>query len=264
MTIRTYQVDSFADAPFTGNPAAVCCLDGDGDAEWMQRVAAEMNLSETAFVWPRSEGFGLRWFTPGAEVSLCGHATLATAHILWESGATDDEPIAFESASGQLLARRSGATIELDFPRRRVVAAPCPNGLLESMASAEVKLEWEGVAQGYGVLRVDSVDAVRALVPDLPRLAEVELSGVIVTAGGEGEFDFVSRFFAPALGVPEDPVTGSAHCALADYWGERLDRSEMVGRQLSARGGTVSVRLDGERVHLGGRAVTVWRGEWVG
>jgi len=257
------QVDAFADRAFTGNPAAVCILPAPRDEGWMRSVAAEMNLSETAFLHAEEDGWRLRWFTPEVEVDLCGHATLATAHVLWEDGHLPaDEVARFQTRSGLLTARRAGEWIELDFPAKPILDAPAPEGLAAALGLEPV---YVGRSHFDVLVEVASEAEVRALKPDLGRLAAVEARGVIVTAradGGAG-YDFVSRFFAPRVGVAEDPVTGSAHCVLAPYWAATLGRDELVGYQASRRGGTVRVRAAGDRVQLGGRAITVLRGELV-
>jgi PhzF family phenazine biosynthesis protein len=260
MAIKFFQVDAFARAPFEGNPAAVCLLPEARPAAWMQRVAQEMNLSETAFLVPRPHGFGLRWFTPATEVDLCGHATLASAHALWESGAVAEAAeIRFHTASGLLTAERCGGLIELDFPARPAAAVSAPAGLAEALGATPLFVAL-GV-DDYLVL-LDGPAAVRNLKPDFPALAATGARGVIVTAPSDvAGADFVSRFFGPAVGIDEDPVTGSAHCTLAPFWAQRLGKEAMVGYQASARGGWVSVRMAGERVRLGGTAVTVLRGE---
>jgi len=260
MSIPIYTVDAFTDEPFAGNPAGVCLLDDPRQPDWMQNVAREMNLSETAFLSPSaSDGFELRWFTPAVEIDLCGHATLATAHVLWESGTLDRRSAArFHTRSGVLTAERRGEWIELDFPAKPVSEALPPDGLIAALG---VQPRFVGRNAFDYLLEVDSPDDVMRVRPDYPKLAGIEARGVIVTSrAAEPGVDFVSRFFAPRAGVLEDPVTGSAHCALAPYWAARLGTSEMVGRQLSARGGSVRVRLEGDRVILGGRAVTVLRG----
>jgi predicted PhzF superfamily epimerase YddE/YHI9 len=234
------QVDAFTDRPFAGNPAAVCLLPSPRDAHWMQRIASEMNLAETAFLVPRADGFDLRWFTPGAEVDLCGHATLASAHALWEEGHLSySEDARFHTRSGLLTATRRGDHIWLDFPSTPVSSAAPPQGLEQAIGRKATMV-----------------------APDMTLIAGIPCRGVIVTApSSDIRYDFVSRFFAPGLGIPEDPVTGSAHCGLAPYWGTRLGKDEMVGYQASPRGGTVLIRVEGNRVHLGGQAVTVVRGE---
>jgi predicted PhzF superfamily epimerase YddE/YHI9 len=260
MPTRIIQVDAFTDRPFAGNPAAVCLLERPAEEPWLQAVAREMNLSETAFLHPEAGGHRLRWFTPAVEVDLCGHATLASAHVLWEDGHLDpDRPARFLTRSGPLSAVRRGSEIEMDFPARPPEAAPVPPGLPEALGA---EVEWVGL-NGMDCLAVLASEAeVRGLAPDLTRLAAVPVRGVIATApSADPAFDFVSRFFAPNAGVPEDPVTGSAHCALGPYWGERLGKSELVGFQASARGGVVGVGLRGSRVLLRGRAVTVLRAE---
>jgi PhzF family phenazine biosynthesis protein len=259
---RIVQVDAFADGPFTGNPAAVCVLPEARDEGWMRAVAREMNLSETAFLVREGEGFHLRWFTPAVEVDLCGHATLASAHTLWEDGALAGDAIArFRTRSGLLTARRDGDWIEMDFPANPPADAAAPPGLLDALGLEAVHV---GRSRFDYLVEVADEAAVLGARPGLERLAEVEARGVIVTARADRDgYDFVSRFFAPRVGVAEDPVTGSAHCALAPYWAGKLGRDAMVGYQASARGGTVRVKVLGERVLLYGRAVTVLRGELV-
>jgi PhzF family phenazine biosynthesis protein len=259
--MRIFQVDAFADGPFTGNPAAVCLLDEPAGAAWMQQVAAEMNLAETAFVEPRAGGYGLRWFTPAVEVALCGHATLASAHVLFSTGSSArGRPITFHSASGPLTARQDGQAIALDFPAQPASQADPPAGLLAALGIATPV--WTGASATDFLVVVGTQDEVTGLRPDLARLAGIKVRGTIVTAPAAGPgADFVSRFFAPAVGVPEDPVTGSAHCTLTPYWCERLGQDALTGYQASARGGTVAVRRRGGRVVLAGRAVTVLAGE---
>jgi PhzF family phenazine biosynthesis protein len=253
------QVDAFADRPFTGNPAAVCILDGPRDEGWMRNVAMEMNLSETAFLHPAEDGWHLRWFTPAAEVALCGHATLASAHVLWQDGHLPaDAEARFHTKSGLLTARREDGWIQLDFPAKPEQTAPAPQGMAEALGVTPV---YTGRSHFDWLVEVESEQVVRDLEPDLSALARVDARGIIVTARGEGEHDFVSRFFAPRVGVPEDPVTGSAHCVLAPFWAARLGRDALTGYQASRRGGVVRVRAAGNRVHLGGQAVTVLRGE---
>jgi predicted PhzF superfamily epimerase YddE/YHI9 len=260
MGLTIVQVDAFANRPFGGNPAAVCVLPEPRDDGWMQDVAREMNLAETAFLHPDNEGYRLRWFTPAVEVDLCGHATLASAHVLWEDGVLPrDRQARFHTKSGLLTADRRGDWIELDFPATPPAPAPAPPGLA---AALRVGTRWVGRSKFDYLVEVDSEDVVRGLKPDLSALARVEARGVIVTSRATtAGYDFVSRFFAPRAGVPEDPVTGSAHCALAPFWSERLGRAEMTAFQASARGGVVRVRVAGDRVVLGGQAVTVLRGE---
>ncbi len=257
-----YQVDAFTHRPFAGNPAAVCLLERPADAGWMQQVAAEMNLAETAFVVPAGTQWGLRWFTPTVEVDLCGHATLAAAHVLWQQGlAAAGKRIVFESKSGPLVADQDGSAIWLDFPALPPREVAPPSGLIPALGVVPI---WVGQGGDDWLVVVDSVDAVQSLTPDLPTLSAQPGRGVIVTALADGaggaEWDLVSRFFAPGAGIDEDPVTGSAHCVLAPYWGGRLKRTELTGQQLSPRGGTVQMQWTGDRVRLGGQAVTVLSG----
>jgi predicted PhzF superfamily epimerase YddE/YHI9 len=257
-------VDAFSETPFRGNPAGVCLPPRDAEPAWMQAVAAEINLAETAFLFPRSSGeYDLRWFTPLVEVDLCGHATLASAHRLWEENLADDGPIRFHTRSGVLTATRGRTDIELDFPSEPPREIPPPPGLAEALRAPFV---WTG-ENALGDLLVEMPDdtAVRNLEPDFVALGKLPARGVIATAAAERRFDvghdFVSRFFAPRVGINEDPMTGSAHCALAPFWAGRLGRTELVGWQASARGGIVRTRVDGDRVALSGHAVTVWKGE---
>jgi PhzF family phenazine biosynthesis protein len=257
---RFSQIDAFTDRPFSGNPAAVCLLPAPRDADWMQQVASEMNLAETAFLVRRAGSFDLRWFTPAAEVDLCGHATLASAHLLWEEGHLQQtETATFHTRSGVLSAKRQGDVIWLDFPATPASPATVlPD--LERAVGAPIK--YLGRTVFDYLIEIESDAAVRSLQPDLALFARLPVRGVVVTAqSGDGRHDFVSRFFAPRLGIPEDPVTGSAHCGLGPFWAARLGTNELAGYQASSRGGTVLVRVNGERVHLGGQAVTVLRGE---
>jgi PhzF family phenazine biosynthesis protein len=253
------QVDAFADRPFTGNPAAVCVLERPRDEGWMQAVAMEMNLSETAFLVRRDDGWDLRWFTPAVEVDLCGHATLASAHVLWQDGFLPNaEEARFQTRSGLLTARKDGEWISLDFPATPEQPAEAPESLARALGVEPV---YVGRSQFDLLVELDSEAAVRALDPDQSLLKQVEARGIIVTARVDGGgHDFVSRFFGPRVGVPEDPVTGSAHCVLAPYWARKLGRDQLVGYQASARGGSVRVKAEGDRVILGGQAVTVLRG----
>jgi PhzF family phenazine biosynthesis protein len=259
--MRLFQVDAFADSVFAGNPAAVCLLGGPAEARWMQSVASEMNLSETAFVEPQAAGYGLRWFTPVAEVGLCGHATLASAHVLYETGLAEPaEPVRFDSVSGPLTARHEDGLLVLDFPARPAGPAPAPPGLLAALGVDSA--EWTGQAKDDLMVVLRREEEVTGLRPDTVALAGYGTRGVIVTApASRPGADFVSRFFAPGVGIAEDPVTGSAHCTLAPYWAQRLGRPELTGYQASARGGTVGVRVEGDRVLLAGRAVTVFSGQ---
>jgi PhzF family phenazine biosynthesis protein len=260
MSFRITQVDAFTNRPFTGNPAAVCILAEPEPDWWMQDVAREMNLSETAFVLSHEEGFDLRWFTPATEVQLCGHATLATAHVLWEEGhLPPGETARFHTHSGILLANRREDWIELDFPAKIATPAPAPEHLVEAIGVVPV---WVGRNDMDYLMVLPDEKQVRTLKPDMSLLRRVEMRGVIVTAEATGAtYDFVSRFFAPGAGVDEDPVTGSAHCALGPYWSERLGRDALTGYQVSPRSGRVRTRIEGDRVILGGQAVTVMYAE---
>lgn len=254
------QVDAFTPRPFGGNPAAVCVLDEPREDGWMQDVAREMNLSETAFLWRHDEDWDLRWFTPATEVELCGHATLASAHVLWEDGhLPEDEDARFHTLSGQLTASRKGDWIEMDFPAEPPEEADAPRGLIEALG---VEPTYVGRNRFDYIVEVRSEKEVRGLDPDMSRLREVDTRGVMVTAEADHfDFDFVSRFFAPRAGVDEDPVTGSAYCCLGPFWRTRLKQNRFLAHQASARGGIVRVRVDGDRVVLGGQAVTTLRGE---
>lgn len=260
--IRILQIDAFTDRPFAGNPAAVCLLEAERDADWMQAVAAEMNLSETAFVRALDDGFELRWFTPAIEVDLCGHATLASAHALWTEGVVNEaQPIRFHTKSGILTCTQHGSFIELDFPATPALEAEPPAGLLDALG---VIPSFVGKSKFDKFIVVDSEQVVRSLNPDFAELRQISMRGVIVTSISDDPcFDFVSRFFAPGAGIDEDPVTGSAHCCLGPFWSERLGKSEMTAYQASARGGIVRVRINGDRVLLGGQAITVMKGELI-
>jgi predicted PhzF superfamily epimerase YddE/YHI9 len=253
-------VDAFTSRPFSGNPAAVVPLESWPDNSWLQSVAMEMNLSETAFFVRNANGYDLRWFTPQVEVDLCGHATLATAKVISHLGlAGENSEITFASRSGPLLARLLGGSIELDFPLIRQEAAESPLGLVESLG---ITPKYVGKNRFDYLLEVGDDDELRRLKPDFQQLSRVACRGVIVTArSADPAFDFVSRFFAPAAGINEDPVTGSAHCCLADYWGKKLGRLKLTGYQASARGGIVRVETVGDRVMLRGDAVIVAQGE---
>ncbi len=258
--LRYFIVDAFTDRPFAGNPAAVVPLDAWRADSWLQNVAMEMNLSETAYLVPNADGYDLRWFTPKVEVDLCGHATLASALVLSRLGSLPDAAeVRFSTRSGILRALRRQGQYQLDFPVKAAEAVKPPTGLVDSLG---VAARYVGRNKFDYLVEVESAAAVRSLSPDLKRLATVECRGVIVTAGSDDpQFDFVSRFFAPAAGVDEDPVTGSAHCCLADYWGRRLSKTKLVGYQASQRGGVVHVEICGERVLLGGTGVIVAQGE---
>jgi PhzF family phenazine biosynthesis protein len=260
MPLSIVQVDAFTDKPFAGNPAAVCVLPAPRDEAWMQNVAREMNLSETAFLVRDGGDFQLRWFTPAVEVALCGHATLASAHALWECGhLKPGEQARFHTRSGLLTADRHGDWIEMDFPAKIDQPVDAPPGLEQVLGA---KLRYVGRNQFDYLVEVDSEPVLRSLKPNFSLLSQLPVRGVIVTALADNRgFDFVSRFFAPAAGVNEDPVTGSAHCCLGPYWAKRQGKTELLAYQASPRGGVVRVRVNGDRVLLGGQAVTVLRGE---
>jgi PhzF family phenazine biosynthesis protein len=263
MSLKIYQVDAFTSKAFGGNPAGVCILPDDQpqDAGWMQKLAAEMNLSETAFLQRGDDGYNLRWFTPKAEVDLCGHATLASAHILWEFGHLPiNDQARFHTRSGLLTAQRKGDWIEMDFPAKLEEPA---EALPELNQALGVQPVYVGKNQFDYLVVVASEAEVRNAQPDFGRLQQLTVRGAILTARSETpQYDFISRFFAPAVGINEDPVTGSAHCCLGPYWGQRLKaegitKDELMAYQASARGGVMRIRLAGERVVLAGQAVTV-------
>jgi len=258
--LRYFIVDAFTSRPFAGNPAAVVPLDAWPDDTWLQNVAMEMNLSETAYLVPRDGGYHLRWFTPKLEVDLCGHATLASAAVLAHLGKlADGSHACFATRSGELRASRQGAQFQLDFPVTPAEPANAPRGLLESL---NVPAVYCGRNQFDYLVEVETAQIVRGITPDFKMLATVPCRGIIVTAKSDDpRFDFVSRFFAPAAGIDEDPVTGSAHCCLVDHWSKRLGKTKMTAYQASRRGGIVGVELCGDRVLLGGEAVIVAQGE---
>lgn len=256
------QVDAFTNTPFSGNPAAVCVLEQPVAQTWMQSVASEMNLSETAFVSPQEDDYNLRWFTPTTEVPLCGHATLATAHVLWTEGhLATDKAARFHTLSGLLSANLKGDWIELDFPVNNSEITTKPEKLIAALG-VSCKLV---VKNSFAYLvEVDSAEIVSNLQPNFSLLKTLDLANVIVTsvADRNSEYDFVSRFFAPGLGIDEDPVTGAAHCCLAPFWRNKLGKNELLAYQASVRGGRVKVYYDGgDRVFLQGQAVTILRGE---
>jgi PhzF family phenazine biosynthesis protein len=260
MQLPIFQVDAFADGVFSGNPAAVCPLDAWIADAAMQAIAAENNLAETAFFVPAAPGadrdFDIRWFTPTVEVALCGHATLASAAVIFRHHAFAGDTIRFRAAGGDLVARWRGDTVALDFP-----AWPSREVAPQAALTAALGAAPEAVRQGNYLMAVFAGESeVAALVPDMAALAAIDAPGIVVTAPGEGDIDFVSRFFAPRLGVPEDPVTGSAHCLLVPYWAGRLGRRELAARQISPRGGSLACRLDGDRVEMAGRAIEYLRG----
>jgi PhzF family phenazine biosynthesis protein len=261
MSLPLFVVDAFTDRPFAGNPAAVCLLPSWEEDGWLQAVGREMNLSETAFLVKQSDHFDLRWFTPKVEVDLCGHATLASAHILWREGHVAGPEIRFSTRSGILKALRQGDAIELDFPLQPAEESAPPAGLLEALA---ISARYVGKNRSDYLVEVESEADLRRMAPDFKRLAELPVRGIIVTSrSADPRFDFVSRFFAPGAGIDEDPVTGSAHCCLGDYWQKRLGKTELVAFQASARGGVVKVRVTQDRAFLGGKAVTVAKGELI-
>ncbi len=260
MTQSIIHVDAFSDKAFGGNPAAVCVLSAPGDETWMQNVATEMNLSETAFLYPQDVGFDLRWFTPATEVDLCGHATLASAHVLWEMGhLAAGKQARFYTRSGVLTAQRDGDWIELNFPAEAETEVSRPTNLAEALG---VIPRYVGKNRFDYLVEVDSEETVRRMQPNFSLLAGLPCRGIIVTSQAQNpDFDFVSRFFAPQVGINEDPVTGSAHCCLGPFWAARLKKDRLNAYQASARGGVVRVHIDGERVHLGGQAITIVKGE---
>jgi len=257
--MEIFQVDSFTSKPFTGNPAGVCILSGDMPDSDMLKIANELNLPETAFLQEKDGGYDLRWFTQQAEVELCGHATLASAHVLWATGALDPDEIAsFDTLSGRLTAQKNGAWIDLDFPAEYETNTDAPVELTRALG---VKLKYVGKNRFDYLVEVESEEKVRDMKPDFDLLKKVPCRGVIVTSKADADrYDFVSRFFAPAIGVDEDPVTGSAHCCLGPYWEPRLKKSEFEAFQLSERGGVVRVRVlpGSDRVILSGRAVNLF------
>jgi len=261
MAQQIIMVDAFTDQPFTGNPAAVCVLDREVDERWMQQIAREINYAETAFVRKAEDHYALRWFSPTVEVDLCGHATLASAHVLWQTGQLAmDAPAHFETRSGRLLAMRRGDWIELDFPTTPASSVPAPAGLGTAL-NAEIVSSHR--SRFDLLIELADEGTIAQLQPDIGKLKRYPVRGVIVTAPGSSPYDFVSRFFAPQTGVDEDPVTGSAHCALGEFWQSRLGKSDMLARQVSARGGTVRVQVKGERTLLLGQAVTTMRCELI-
>jgi PhzF family phenazine biosynthesis protein len=263
MTSPFFQVDAFSSAAFRGNPAAVCVLAAAAEPAWMAEVAKETNMPATAFVHAEANTFGLRWFTPTSELELCGHGTLSAAHVLFECGrAKAGDPIRFESRGGPLTASARDGWIELDFPSAPEQPIDPPPGLIAALGIDARAVRYVGKGRLDVLVEVADEATVRGLRPDLDTLREVKTRGVIVTSRSDGaDCDFVSRFFAPSVGIGEDSVTGSAHCCLTPYWARRLNRTSFVAHQLSARGGVLRLQLDGDRVRIGGQAVTVVRGE---
>ena len=259
MGLPLFHVDAFTDRPFAGNPAAVCLLPSWKDDAWLQAVGREMNLPETAFLVKQSDHYGLRWFTPTVEVEFCGHATLAAAHCVWQHGEVNGDEIRFSTKIGILKASRHGDLIELDSPLQPERAVEAPPGLLSSLG---VSAKYVGRNRFDYLVEVDSEAVLRGMAPDFKQLASVWARGIIVTSTAtDTKFDFVSRFFAPAVGIDEDPVTGSAHCCLVDFWRKRLNKSEFTAYQASARGGVVRVKVANDRAILGGKALTIAKGE---
>ena len=263
MGVPIYQVDAFAERPFSGNPACVCLMEERKEDGWLQAVAAEMNLSETAFVWPRNdleEPFHLRWFTPVAEVELCGHATLATSHVLWQSGRLKEtDEAVFHTLSGRLSSSKQGELITLDFPCRPPVETAPPAGLIDSLGIEPLFVGTDGTDY---MIEVATENTVASLSPDFQQLGRISARGIIVTAASDSnERDFVSRFFGPAVGIDEDPVTGSAHTIMAPYWAKKLGITKMKAEQISARGGMIEIEMNGDRTLLGGKAQTIFAGE---
>lgn len=259
MVQEIFQVDAFTDSPFSGNPAAVCVLPQEVDEGWMQRVANEMNLSETAFLFQQEDGYNLRWFTPVIEVDLCGHATLASAHILWETGLlAPDQEARFYTRSGLLTAVRQDNWIQLDFPSEPEDEIDAPEKLSDALG---ISPNYVGKNRFDYLIEIESEESIRNLTPNFTVLRTIDSRGFIVTSVADSpEFDFVSRFFAPSFGINEDPVTGSAHCCLGPFWQKKLGKNEFTAYQASARGGIIKVHVAGERVLLAGQAFTVMRG----
>ncbi len=260
--MQIYIVDAFTDKPFSGNPAAVCILNEIKDDEWMQKVASEMNLSETAFLYKEHDGYSLRWFTPTVEINLCGHATLASAHILWETGAEDPtQKLRFFTRSGALTAVKKGDWIELNFPSEPEEQCDPPELLAQALG---VDMLYVGYNRFDYLVEVENEEVIRSLKPDFQLLEKLGARGILVTSrANNDEYDFVSRCFFPSEGIPEDPVTGSAHCCLAPYWQRKLDKEHFNAAQLSARGGSLKVSIEGNRILLLGQAVTVLKGSLV-
>lgn len=260
--IKIFHVDAFTNKPFTGNPAAVCILPGPAHEEWMQNVAKEMNLSETAFLYRQDDGFNLRWFTPAVEVSLCGHATLASAHILWEECyLKPEEDAQFHTKSGILKAFRNGEYIEMNFPAIFAKLTTPPSDLAKALG---VKPKHVSRTKFDYLIEVESEEVLRNIKPDFELLKAIPSGGIIVTSLADSkQYDFVSRYFAPREGINEDPVTGSAHCALAPYWQAKLNKSNFTAYQASSRGGVVRIKVNANRVFLSGQAVTISQGELV-
>lgn len=259
--IRIYQVDSFTKEAFKGNPAGICILNTMPNEDWMKKVAREMNLSETAFVVKKDEHYDLRWFTPLVEINLCGHATLAAAHILWSEGYHQrDTDIEFHTKSGILKTKKDDTWIEMNFPLLNYDESETPKELIEAL---DLEPICTCKSNDNYLIEVASQEIVENLKPNFELLSKIDMHGVIVTSQSTGEYDFVSRFFAPSVGVNEDPVTGSAHCVLANYWKDRLKKEKFKAYQLSFRGGEIGLKVDGERVKISGQAITIFKGEFI-
>jgi PhzF family phenazine biosynthesis protein len=267
--MEIFQVDAFTKEPFKGNPAGVCILSEEKEEQWMQNVAREMNLSETAFLVKEGDGYRLRWFTPAVEVNLCGHATLASAHILWERGhLSEHEEAIFHTKSGKLTARKNGSKIEMDFPATPPEEVKMPEiekilnvkPVYTGKYGSNINTEKSG-GNNY-LAEVEAEEMVRNVKPDFALMNSLGMRAIIVTSPSTSdEYDFISRFFAPGAGVNEDPVTGSAHCCLGPYWSGKLGKTVLTGYQASSRGGVVGVEVAGDRVILSGHAITVIKGE---
>jgi len=257
--IALYQVDAFSEEKFRGNPAAVCLLETSAEESWMQAVAAEMNLSETAFLWPQKDGFQLRWFTPTVEVDLCGHATLASAHVLYEfNKVSSNKPIHFHTKSGLLIVQQQDGSLVMDFPAEPAEEIPPLQILLSILDLSPL---YTGRTRSNLLVHVREEQQLYDFKADADTLLQIPMEGIILTSETENpDFDFVSRFFAPRCGILEDPVTGSAHCCLGPYWAPKRGNNKMVAYQASKRGGIVGVQVDGDRVYLTGKAVTVMVG----
>ena len=258
MKLRQYQVDAFTDKVFGGNPAAVVPLSSWPDDSFLQAIAEENNLSETAFFVSSGNGFKLRWFTPAKEVDLCGHATLATAHVIFEILGYSKQVITFETRSGELFVERKGKSLEMNFPACPPTLRECSETLAKGLGQRPIEV----LAADDYLAVFDSEATVRAITPNQALLGQLDLRGVIVTAPGT-DVDFVSRFFAPKYGIPEDPVTGSAHCELAPYWANKLGKNILTAKQVSKRGGNITCELKADRVFISGCAVTFMEGEIV-
>ncbi|KYG01599.1 isomerase [Sorangium cellulosum] len=257
-SIPIYQVDAFTSRLFAGNPAAVMLMDRFLDDSLLRNIAAENNLAETAFLVPDGERYRLRWFTPTTEVPLCGHATLASAAVVMERLEPGRTEVIFESASGPLTVRRTQTGYVMNFPSRPSVPTPPPPNLAEALGAAPVEV----LTDTFNYIAVlEDAQAVRALSPDIAAIARMDRAGVVVTAPGDASYDFVSRYFAPAKGIPEDPVTGGAHCALTPYWAARLNKTAFFAFQASRRGGELVCRLVDGRVELEGACVFYLEGK---